>query len=259
MLKTVAKTLQKEFKNKIECYFNPVDELTVEVKAEDLLDVCKFLKTNEKCLFEQLMDVCGVDYLHFGIDEWRTLSATYAGYSRGVLSEPSDRFTRNDMDVTKPCYNGFNFNPDKADASIDEKLESDAKPKKTKSSDNPPLEPNKRFAVVYHLLSITHNQRVRVKVHPLGEPPLIPSVTDIWSAANWFEREAFDLYGIIFSNHPDLRRILTDYGFIGYPFRKDFPLIGEVEVKYDEKEKRVLYEPVTIEPRTLTPKVIRKG
>ena len=115
-----------------------------------------------------------------------------------------------------------------------------------------------RFAVAYHLLSVTHNQRIRIRARcEDAEDPIIDSVVEIWPAANWFEREAFDLYGILFTGHPDLRRILTDYGFIGHPFRKDFPLIGNVEVRYDADKQRVIYEPVTIQPRTLVPKVIR--
>ena len=114
-----------------------------------------------------------------------------------------------------------------------------------------------RYVVVYHLLSHSHNQRLRLKTQAPGNPPCVDSVVDIWSSANWFEREAFDLYGILFDGHPDLRRILTDYGFIGHPFRKDFPLIGDVEVRYDPEKKRVVYEPVSIEPRTLVPRVIR--
>jgi NADH-quinone oxidoreductase subunit C len=115
-----------------------------------------------------------------------------------------------------------------------------------------------RFAVAYHLLSITHNQRLRIRARcEDAEDPIIDSVVDIWAGANWFEREAFDMFGILFTGHPDLRRILTDYGFIGHPFRKDFPLIGNVEVRYDVEKKRVVYEPVTIEPRTLVPRVIR--
>jgi NADH-quinone oxidoreductase subunit C len=117
----------------------------------------------------------------------------------------------------------------------------------------------KRFAVAYHLLSINHNMRLRIKCYAgNNEPPCIPSVTSIWNSANWFEREAFDLFGIFFIGHNDLRRILTDYGFIGHPFRKDFPLIGEMEVRYDFQQKRVVYDPVSITERTLVPKVIRK-
>jgi len=115
-----------------------------------------------------------------------------------------------------------------------------------------------RFAVAYHLLSITNNQRLRLRSRCIdAEDPVIDSVVDIWPGANWFEREAFDLFGILFAGHPDLRRILTDYGFIGHPFRKDFPLIGNIEVRYDAEKQRVVYEPVTIEQRTLVPKVIR--
>jgi len=114
-----------------------------------------------------------------------------------------------------------------------------------------------RFAVVYHLLSVTLNQRIRVKAFVDEDMPLIDSVVNIWTVANWFERETFDMFGIIFEGHPDLRRLLTDYGFIGHPFRKDFPLFGEVEMRYDETKKRVVYEPVSIEERVLVPRVIR--
>jgi NADH-quinone oxidoreductase subunit C len=116
----------------------------------------------------------------------------------------------------------------------------------------------RRFAAVYHLLSLSTNRRLRLRVFSEdAETPIIPTVTDVWPSANWFEREAFDLYGILFEGHPDLRRILTDYGFIGHPFRKDFPLIGNVEVRYDPERERVVYQPVSIEPRTLVPRVIR--
>lgn len=116
-----------------------------------------------------------------------------------------------------------------------------------------------RFAVTYQLLSISNNWRLRLRCHTSeGEPPVIDSVVGVWASANWFEREAFDLYGILFNEHPDLRRLLTDYGFIGHPFRKDFPLIGNVEVKYDPAKGRVIYQPVSIEPRTLVPRVIRE-
>jgi NADH-quinone oxidoreductase subunit C len=124
--------------------------------------------------------------------------------------------------------------------------------------DVPEMDPANRFAVVYHLLSVTHNVRLRVKVFLDADRPVVDSVVDIWPAANWFEREAFDLYGILFNGHPDLRRILTDYGFIGHPFRKDFPLIGQVEMRYDAEQQRVVYQPVSIEPRTLVPRVIRE-
>ena len=115
-----------------------------------------------------------------------------------------------------------------------------------------------RYAVVYHLQSVVHNARVRVKTFLDGEPPILDSVIDVWPAANWYEREAFDVMGIVFTGHPDLRRILTDYGFIGHPFRKDFPLSGHVEMRYDEDKKRVVYEPVSVEPRILVPRVNRE-
>ena len=120
------------------------------------------------------------------------------------------------------------------------------------------VESDHRFAVVYHLLSIQHNIRLRIRVYLQDEPPRVASVTEIWSGANWYEREAFDLFGILFDGHPDLRRLLTDYGFIGYPFRKDFPLEGNVEVRYDPDKQRVVYQPVTITNRVLVPRVIRK-
>lgn len=122
-----------------------------------------------------------------------------------------------------------------------------------------PIEPRpeSRFAVVYHLLSLSNNVRLRVKTFLDEDYPVVDSVVDLWNGANWFEREAFDLFGILFNNHPDLRRILTDYGFVGHPFRKDFPLIGQVEMRYDEKLGRVVYEPVSIEPRVNVPRVVR--
>lgn len=192
-----------------------VGELTLEVKASDIVKACGLLRTHPECRFEQLMDLCGVDYLHYGISEWETTTATAKGFERAVrpIAEviPHSKWT-------KP-----------------------------------------RFAVVYHLLSISQNLRVRVKAFVPNEKPMIDSVVSVWNSATWYEREAFDLYGILFSNHPDLRRLLTDYGFVGHPFRKDFPLSGNVEVRYDAKEQRVIYEPVDIVPRTLVPKVIRKS
>lgn len=121
----------------------------------------------------------------------------------------------------------------------------------------PEAAPENRFGIVYHLLSHMHNLRMRVKTFLDADNPVVDSVVEVWSSANWFEREAFDLYGILFAGHPDLRRLLTDYGFIGHPFRKDFPLIGDVEMRYDPEQGRVVYEPVSIEPRTLVPRVIR--
>ena len=119
--------------------------------------------------------------------------------------------------------------------------------------------PGKRFAAVCHLTSITHNRRLRLRIYAAdAEMPVLPTLTEIWASANWYEREAFDLYGIIFDGHPDLRRILTDYGFVGHPFRKDFPVSGYVEMRYDPEQRRVIYQPVTIEPREVTPRVVRE-
>lgn len=209
--------LYKEFPNagiKIIDKSRSLDMPTVELLAEDIKAVAKFLRDHDAFSFEQLTDVCGVDYLAYGETEWQTSDvATSTGYSRGV-----------DKNLHKAETN---------------------------------LKMPARFAVVYHLLSIRHNQRLRLKCFINGEPPEIDSVFDIWNAANWFEREAFDMFGIVFKGHPDLRRLLTDYGFVGHPFRKDFPLSGNVEVHYDEAQKRVLYRPVTVQPRTLVPRVIR--
>jgi len=195
-----------------------LDEFTIEIAPQDLLEISTFLRDDEACSFEQLIDVCGVDYLSYGDSEWDT---TGSGFTRGVKREFS--FDDSELDEDKPEFVG------------------------------------QRFAVVMHLLSVKNNQRIRVKTYcEDNDFPVIDSVTPIWSSANWFEREAFDLFGIMFSGHPDLRRILTDYGFSGHPFRKDFPLIGQVEMRYDEEQERVVYEPVSIEPRTLVPRIIRE-
>jgi NADH-quinone oxidoreductase subunit C len=166
-----------------------LDALTLVVKAESLVDCALKLRDEPELRFEQMMDLCGMDYSQYG----------------------------------------------------------DAHG------------PGPRFAVVYHLLSLTHNQRVRLKVFaPHDEFPVLDSLLDVWPSVNWYEREAFDLYGIMFTGHPDLRRLLTDYGFIGHPFRKDFPLSGNVEMRYDPDQQRVIYQPVTIEPRVITPRIIRE-
>lgn len=194
-LQSIADRLQEDFGDSIKNIEEHLGELTVEINAGDLLKVCQALRDNEYYACEQLIDVCGVDYLLYGLDD---------------------------------------------------------------SAEMPDVPDAKRFAVVYHLLSIKHNRRLRLRVFLDTDLPVVDSVVDIWSSANWFEREAFDLFGIIFEGHPDLRRILTDYGFIGYPFRKDFPVSGHVETRYDPEKKRVVYEPVSIEPRNLTPRVIRE-
>jgi NADH-quinone oxidoreductase subunit C len=212
---TLAARIDARFGAQVERIPSRCGELTYEVARESLVEVATALRDEPEFGFEQLMDVCGVDYLSYGIDEWTTESATESGFSRGV---ERDFVIMDESD---------SFDP-------------------------------RRFAVVYHLLSLKNNSRLRLRVFTGGDnPPIVDSVVAVWNSANWFEREAFDLFGILFEGHPDLRRLLTDYGFIGYPFRKDFPLIGTVEVRYDPEKGRVAYEPVSIEPRTLVPKVIR--
>ena len=196
-------------------------ETTLEVPAVAWREVMLGLRDDAEFAFEQLIDVCGVDYLSYGEDEWDTADVSSEGFSRGVEGEGAGRFNWQD----RPQGRG----------------------------------PDRRFAAVAHLLSIQHNRRLRVRCFALDNSlPVVPSLVDVYPVANWFEREAFDLFGIVFDGHPDLRRILTDYGFVGHPFRKDFPLIGNVEVRYDAEKKRVIYEPVSIEPRVGVPRVIRE-
>lgn len=207
----LAEQVEARFKDVLKRVPSAVGELSYEVEATRLLDVCRTLRDDKALRFEQLIDVCGVDQLAYGDAEWRTENATKTGFSRGVRR---------------------------------------VEPQETGQME-------RRYAVVYHLLSVSRNERVRLKVFCGGEPPMVASVTPVWASANWFEREAFDMFGIVFDGHPDLRRILTDYGFVGHPFRKDFPLSGNVEVRYDPEKKRVVYQPVSIEPRVLVPRVIR--
>jgi len=195
-------------------------QVTAEVDAAHLLSVVTALRDEPGFRFSELVDLCGVDYLGYGQTEWDTTDVSGNGFSRGVEGEAVGRFSWDDRprNVSMP----------------------------------------KRYASVFHLLSIELNQRLRVRVFcDDNDLPVVPSLTGIHPGVNWFEREAFDLFGIIYEGHPDLRRILTDYGFVGHPFRKDFPLIGNVEVRYDPEQKRVIYEPVSIEPRVLVPRVIR--
>ncbi|MDH5432857.1 MAG: NADH-quinone oxidoreductase subunit C [Gammaproteobacteria bacterium] len=211
MSKQLSESINKTLKDKIVDCVLVNDEVTVELKKTDLLEVAETLRDHDDFKFELLMDLCGVDYLTYGQDEWETEHASSSGFGRG----------RDNADTTSNW-------------------------------------PKERFAVVYHLLSVSLNQRVRLKVYVDENDMMIPSVVDVWNCANWFEREAFDLFGILFEGHPDLRRILTDYGFIGHPFRKDFPVIGELEMRFDEETKQCVYEPVTIEERILVPRVIRR-
>lgn len=207
----------------------PRGELGIEFPDGDWHAGCEALR--DEFGFESLVDVCGVDYLGYGSDEWDT-DVSSEGFSRGVEGRGVGRFKYGESTTQQT-----------------EGLEGQAIVSV----------PHRRYAAVAHLLSVQHNRRVRVKAFAQNDDlPIVASLTDLWPVANWFEREAFDLFGIIFEGHPDLRRILTDYGFVGHPFRKDFPLIGNVEVRYDEEKKRVIYEPVTsVEPRVGVPRVIR--
>jgi len=185
---TLVATLQSTLGDKLSSVGIALGEVTAVVKAEHLLATAVALRDAPGLGFEELLDLCGVDYQDYGDGAWE----------------------------------------------------------------------GKRFAAVCHLLSVKHNQRLRLRVFcPDDEFPVVDSLIGVWPSANWYEREAFDLYGIIFTGHPDLRRILTDYGFIGHPFRKDFPLSGNVEMRYDPDQQRVIYQPVTIEPREITPRIVR--
>jgi NADH-quinone oxidoreductase subunit C len=197
-------------------------ETTIEVGADHWAEVARLLRDDAELRFDSAVDLCGVDYLGYGQAEWDTDSVSSEGFSRGVEGEGPGRF-------------GWGGRPGGESVA------------------------GRRYAVVLHLLSVQHNQRLRVRTFCVDEAlPVVASLVDIWPGLNWFEREAFDLFGIIFEGHPDLRRILTDYGFVGHPFRKDFPLIGNVEVRYDVEKGRVVYEPVTsVEPRVLVPRVVR--
>jgi NADH-quinone oxidoreductase subunit C len=183
-------------------------EITMQVPKDQLIAVATQLRDGEQFLFDQIIDVCGVDYSTYGQGEWVTDDASATGFGRGVEAVS-------------------------------------------------PVAMDEQFAAVYHLLSVAKNQRLRLRVSLDSEKPVVSSVVDIWNSANWYEREAFDMFGILFEGHPDLRRILTDYGFIGHPFRKDFPLTGHVEMRYDPEQQRVVYVPVTVEQRTQVPRVVR--
>ena len=188
-LETLCQNLQQHFGDKLKSLNLALGEVTIEVAAADYLTVMQALRDEVSLRFEELIDLCGVDYSTYGDGAWQ----------------------------------------------------------------------GKRFAAVTHLLSVANNWRLRVRVFAEDEEfPAVDSVTGVWASANWFEREAFDLFGIAFAGHNDLRRILTDYGFIGHPFRKDFPISGNVEMRYDPDQARVIYQPVTIEPRENTPRIVRE-
>lgn len=205
-LGTLRTNLTSLFGGKLVSMEERLGELTVVVKAAVMLEVLTRLRDATELRFEQMIDLCGVDYSAYGSD----------------VSEGGAYFGSDIAPVDTAAY------------------------------------PH-RFAVVYHLLSVTHNARLRVRIFAEEDDfPVLASVLDIWPSANWYEREAFDLYGIVFTGHPDLRRILTDYGFVGNPFRKDFPLSGNVEMRYDPEQQRVVYQPVSIEPREVTPRIVRE-
>jgi len=217
-----AASLQNHFDDKLLKTIVAYEEITIDVAPQHLIEVSSELRDNANFNYQQLTDLCGVDYSQFGQTEWETEEATSCGFSRGVEPATMGRM------------------------SFGDEIE-------TSTAEQP------RFASVMHLLSIANNRRLRVRCFADNDDfPMLPSVTDLWASANWYEREAFDLFGIMYSDHPDLRRILTDYGFIGHPFRKDFPLVGHVEMRYDPEQQRVIYQPVSIEPRVLVPRVKRE-
>ena len=220
----VSKSLSDEladcFGDRFEVSRSVSGMVTMQVPVESWLETAQILRDDPRFAFAQLTDLCGVDYLVYGKVEWDTTDATNEGFSRG-------------LEGMGPARVDWKNRPESVDA-------------------------EQRFGVVAHLLSTSQNLRLRMKTFATDEGlPIVPSLVEVWNSANWYERETFDLFGIIFEGHPDLRRILTDYGFIGHPFRKDFPLIGNVTVRYDEEKGRVVYEPVEIEPRVLVPRVIR--
>ena len=219
----LADALRAALGEKIDTLRVEFNEVSIDVAAERLLDVATELRDDPQFKFQQLIDLCGVDYSQFGRDEWQTEDASRTGFSRGVAAAATTGRLQFGDELDSLATQG------------------------------------KRFAAVYHLISYAHNQRLRIRVFAADDDfPVVDTVTGIWASADWYEREAFDLFGILFSGHPDLRRILTDYGFVGHPFRKDFPLVGHVEMRYDPERERVVYEPVSIEPRVLVPKVIRQ-
>ena len=188
-LETLSQNLQKHLGDRIVAMQLALGEVSIDVDIANYQEVMQLLRDEQELCFEELIDLCGIDYLTYGKTPWT----------------------------------------------------------------------GKRFAVVVHLLSITHNWRLRIRCFTTDDDfPSMPSLISVWNSVNWFEREAFDLFGIVFPGHPDLRRILTDYGFIGHPFRKDFPISGYIEMRYDPEQKRVVYEPVSIEPRENTPRIVRE-
>src|SRR5262245_56707390 len=231
-LETLSAALQSRLAERLVSVTAAAGELTIVVKPADLLAVAGTLRDAPDLRFEQLIDLCGVDYGAYGEASWEGAPAVGEDASFEELARSGARTA-----PTAPSEAVEGGRPEAA----------------------PPAPGDSRYAVVYHLLSVTHNRRLRLRVFaPDDRLPAVDSVVDVWPSANWYEREAFELLGSVFTGHPDLRRILTDYGFIGHPFRKDFPLSGNVEMRYDPAEQRVIYQPVTIEPREIVPRVIRE-
>jgi NADH-quinone oxidoreductase subunit C len=217
---TLRELLQQRFGARLGDFSEHAGALRVDVSLAAWVEVARALRDEAAFRFEQAIDLCVVDYLSYGEAEWDTGNVSNEGFSRGVEGEGAGRFNWADRPAAAHISN--------------------------------------RFAVVVQLLSISNNQRLRIRCFaPDDGLPVVPTLVDVWRGLNWFEREAFDLFGVLFEGHPDLRRILTDYGFVGHPFRKDFPLIGNVEVRYDEARRRVVYEPVSIEPRVGVPRTVR--
>lgn len=196
----ILDVIKEKFGENINCFINTNGESVIDVSSDFVYDLCLFLKNEDKLLFEQLSDLCGVDFLTYGINDWEVLDSCNSGFSRAVknISNIKNHFYSDEF----------------------------------------------RFCVVYNLLSLTKNTRIRVRCFLKEDSLNIYSVCSIWPSANWFEREAFDFFGINFIDHPDLRRILTDYGFEGHPLRKDYPLTGYIEIRYDEEQKRIVYESI---------------
>jgi NADH-quinone oxidoreductase subunit C len=211
IIENIEALLKSDFKNKVTCNMNSVNELTLDINKDCLLDLCNILKSNKMFSFEGLMDISGVDYLDYGKNYWETIDSTFTGFSRAHKT-----------DVNYSLYM------------------------------------KNRFCSSYHLLSYLNNFRIRLRVFVDLKDMTIPSVINIWSTADWHEREVYDLFGVIFIGHPNLIRILTDYGFEGHPLRKDFPLTGEYEIRYDENKGKIVREASFIRRIINTPKIIRK-
>ena len=209
----------KEFVNELIVDYSDSDMVTLTVEKSNLKKLLNKLKEAQNLRFTQLIDLCAVDFIDYVKSEWETKEATSSGYNRGIYPQSHSRIDFINEDEVEEY----------------------------------------KLTVVYHLLSMDFNMRIRVKCNLDNDSLIIPSVTEIFASADWYEREAYDLFGVLFEGHKDLRRILTDYGFIGHPFRKKFPLTGNTQVSYDPEQKKVVNQPVDINPRTLVPKVIRKS